>query len=155
MASERRLRLVVILLCAAFAAAGCGKPSPPPLAPVQGRVTIDGKPVPHALVCFYPLFEGFGGEVIAEGISDREGRYSLACPLGQGACVGRHKVTVSDAPTPADTREQSAEAQARLQDHLRGLTNRPIGVIFGSVATTPLEVEVTAGGGGYDLPIAH
>lgn len=134
---------------------GCGKPEPPPRVPVSGVVTIDGKPVPSALVTFYPMFEGFGGELIAEGVSDREGRYSLTCSLGEGACVGKHKVTVSDAPTPDDARDQTLEAQRRLQAFLKTLTNRPIGETFGTLTTTPLELEVTAEGGPYDLRVTH
>lgn len=145
----------VSLAVLAAAASGCGKPEPPPRVPVSGIVTIGGQPVPSALVTFYPMFEGFGGEVIAEGVSDRAGRYTLAGPLGEGACVGRHKVTVSDAPTPADAREQSVEAQRRLQAFLQTLTNRPIGQRFGALATTPLEVEVTAEGGDYDLEVTR
>jgi hypothetical protein len=123
--------------------------------PVSGIVTIDGKPVPSAVVTFYPLFEGFGGEVIAEGVTDVGGRYSLACPLGPGACLGKHKVTVADAPTPEDAREQSVAGQQRMQAFLKSLTNRPIGAKFGTLATSPLEVEVSAGGGSYDLQLTH
>jgi hypothetical protein len=144
-----------LLAATLLVAGGCGDPAPPPLTAVSGTVTIDGKPVPSALVTFYPLFEGFGGEVIAEGITDAQGRYTLACPLGEGGCVGRHKVTVADAPSPDDTREQSVEAQRRMQAFLRTLTNRPIGRAFGTLATTPLEVEVTAEGGDYDLQLTH
>jgi len=154
--SEQRLWNVGILCLAGLVVAGCGKPEPPPRVAVSGLVTIGGKPVPSALVTFYPLFEGFGGEVIAEGITDGDGRYTLACPLGDGCCIGRHKVTVTDAPSPDDAREQSVEAQARMRAFLRSLTNRPIGRDFGTLATTPLEIEVTAAeGSDYDLRLTH
>jgi hypothetical protein len=146
-----RLLLAVI----AITAVGCGKPEPPARMPVSGIVTIDGQPVPSAAVTFYPLFEGFSGEVIAEGVTDGSGRYTLACPLGDGACLGKHKVTVADAPTPDDAREQSVAGQQRMQAFLKSLTNRPIGAKFGTLATSPLEVEVTAGGGSYDLQLTH
>ncbi len=136
-------------------AAGCGKPEPPPRVPVSGVVRIDGQPVPSAVVTFYPSFEGFGGEVIAEAVTDARGRYTLACPLGDGACVGKHKVTVADAPTPDAAREQSVEGQRMLQTFLKSLTNRPIGAKFGTLATSPLEVEVKAAGGDYDLQLTH
>ena len=152
---HRRWLLAVAWLSVAAVMVGCGKPKPPPLALVQGEVTIDGKPVPLALVTFMPTFDGFGGEVIAEGISDENGRYSLVCPLGEGACVGRHKVTVSDAPSPENTRDQSVESQRAFEAFRRQLTTRPIGVAFGSVADTPLEVDVTADGGPYDLKLTH
>jgi hypothetical protein len=152
---QPRRPFVFTALIVAAGLTGCGKPTPPPLAAVQGLVTIDGKPVPLALITFIPLFEGFGGEVIAEGISDENGRYSLTCPLGDGACVGRHRVTVSDAPSPENTRDQSVESQRAFEAFRRSLTNRPIGAAFGSVVDTPLEVEVTAAGSGYDLELTH
>jgi hypothetical protein len=132
-----------LLLFAGLVAVGCGKPEPPARVPVSGVVTIDGK------------FDGFCGEVIAEGVTDASGRYSLACPLGPGACLGKHKVTVSDAPTPEDAREQSVAGQQRMQAFLKTLTNRPIGAKFGTLATSPLEVEVSAAGGTYDLQLTH
>ena len=134
---------------------GCGKPEPPPRVPVSGVVTIGDKPVPSALVTFYPLFEGFGGELIAEGVSDREGRYKVSCSLGDGACIGRHKVTVGDAPTPDDARDQSVAGQRRLKQFMESLTNRPIGEKFGTLATTPLEFDVKAEGGSYDLQLTR
>lgn len=149
------IRSSIFLVLGITAATGCGKPEPPARVPVSGVVTIEGQPVPSALVTFYPSFDGFGGEVIAEGVTDAGGRYTLAGPLGPGACLGKHKVTVADAPTPEDAREQSVAGQQRMQAFIKSLTNRPIGTKFGTLATTPLEVEVTAGAGGYDLPLTH
>ncbi len=150
-----QILLSVVAVAIVWSCGGCGKPEPPPLVPVSGTVTIGGKPVPSAMVTFYPLFEGFGGEVIAEGISDAAGRFTLSCPLGEGVCIGRHKVTVADAPTPDDARDQTVEAQTRMAAFLRSLSNRPIGMKFGSLATSPLELEVTADGGPYDLSLTH
>lgn len=147
--------LRILLPGIAVLVTGCGKPEPPARVPVSGTVTIDGQPVPTAVVTFYPLFEGFGGEVIAEGTTDSSGRYTLTCPLGEGACLGKHKVTVADAPTPDDAREQSVDSQRRMQAFLKSLTNRPIGPKFSTLATSPLELEVTASGGTYDLKLTH
>lgn len=153
--SRRHTWPIAAQIALALLAAGCGEPEPPARVPVTGIVTIDGQPVPSAVVTFYPLFEGFGGELIAEGVTDTGGRYTLACPLGEGACLGKHKVTVADAPTPDGAREQSVEGQRRMQAFLKTLTNRPIGVKFGTLATSPLEVEVTTDGGTHDFPLTH
>ncbi len=146
--------MTALLAAGSLLMGGCGK-TPPPLVPVSGTVMLDGKPVPLAQVTYYPLFAGFGGEVIAEGISDENGRYELACPLGAGACVGRHKVTASDAPSPDQAREQSAEGTAAMRTYLRQLINRPLGTAFATLATTPLEVEVSEEGGPYDLTLTR
>jgi hypothetical protein len=47
------------------------------------------------------------------------------------------------------------ESQRAFEAFRRQLTNRPIGVAFGSVADTPLEVDVTADGGPYNLKLTH
>jgi len=146
--------MTTLLVAGSLVPQGCAK-KPPPVVPVSGTVVLEGKPVPLAQVTYYPLFAGFGGEVIAAGISDENGRYELACPLGEGACVGRHKVTVSDAPSPDQAREQSAEGTAAMRTYLRQLTNRPLGTAFATLATTPLEVEVSEGGGPYDLELTR
>lgn len=135
--------------------AGCSKPAPPPRVPVSGTVTIEGKPLPQAVVTFYPLFEGFGSELVAEGTTDASGRFTLASSLGEGACVGRHRVTVNDAPAPEDARGQTAEAQKRLARHINGLENRPIGSAFQTVGSSPLEIEISEDGSPYELKLSH
>ena len=152
--SRRHTWPIAAQIALALLAAGCREPEPPARVPVTGIVTIEGQPVPSAVVTFYPLFEGFGGEVIAEGVTDASGRYTLDCPLGDGACLGKHKVTVADAPTPDDAREQSVAGQQRMQAFLKTLTNRPIGAKFGTLATSPIEVEVKVGGV-YDFQLTH
>jgi hypothetical protein len=147
--------MAVLVGLSSLIATGCWKRSPPPVVPVSGTVTIEGKPLPSALVTFYPTFEGFGGEIIAEGVSDGQGRYTLTCALGNGACIGRHKVTVANAPMPEDARDQTAAAHAKMRAFQQSLTNRPIGTRFGTLATTPLEVDVQADGGSYDLKLSR
>jgi hypothetical protein len=72
---------------------GCG-PKLPPLGRVHGLVTLDGKPVPNADVCF----------IAADGAAsfactDAEGRYRLSYPIrkgkGAGALIGKHRVVIN------------------------------------------------------------
>jgi hypothetical protein len=85
---------------------GCG-PKLPPLGRVHGLVTLDGKPVPNADVCF----------IAADGASsfactDAQGRYELSYPVRKGkdagALIGKHRVVINtirpndgSLPTPA------------------------------------------------------
>jgi hypothetical protein len=76
---------VAMLLCC-----GCsdGRPS---RVPVSGRVLIDGKPLTHAAVRFYPP----GGRS-SSGKTDGDGRFVLTCyEPSDGALVGNHKVIVA------------------------------------------------------------
>lgn len=74
---------------------GCGASTDgPPLVPVSGTVTLDGKALSGALVTFIPSGQTGGTDV--SGRTDRQGRYELVSPKGRlGAVVGRYKVTVS------------------------------------------------------------
>jgi hypothetical protein len=82
--------LVVSLLLA-----GCGD-SGPEMAPVSGIVTVDGQPVANAAVMFVPE----AGGRPATGLTDAEGKFSLeTLKPGDGALVGKHKVTVTGVKT--------------------------------------------------------
>jgi hypothetical protein len=74
--------------------AGCGR-SGPQMAPVHGRITLDGQPLAGADVRFQPV----GPERPSTGRTDSEGRYELMFKRGQpGAVVGQHTVRIWVSP---------------------------------------------------------
>src|SRR5262249_7030915 len=89
-------------LLAVCCACGRGK-KPPQIVAVEGRVTVAGKPLPKAEVRFYPV-TSFGGEYIAVGETDDEGRYKLTCVGKPGACACENRVTVTEGPLPDNLR---------------------------------------------------
>jgi hypothetical protein len=137
---------------AALALAGCQK-KPPEIVPVSGVVLLNGQPLPHAVVTFTPMIQGFGAEYIATGVTDEKGRFRVACPGKDGAAAGENRVTVEDAPGPEGTRGPGGEAQAAAARYAEGLKNRPIPPAYQSVARTPLAVTVAAGQGEYTLEL--
>jgi len=73
--------------------AGCGDRSQ--VAPVTGRVTLDGRPLEHAEVTFQPD----GSQRPSIGRTDADGRYELAYKRGEpGARVGEHTVRIYVSP---------------------------------------------------------
>jgi hypothetical protein len=151
MKRRRFLLAAGMIFCTVFVE-GCG-PRPPALTPVSGVVKMNGKPVPNALVQFVPSIQGFGGEFIAEGVTDQNGRFELSCTRGKGACVGENLVIVSEGPTPADVRGASAEAQMKATQYFASLTNRPIPEKFCTAAQSPLKVVVTIEQSIYDIDL--
>lgn len=133
----------------------CGKPKPPPIVEVQGRITINGTALPSARIRFMPTFPGFGAEVIAEGVSDADGRFTLTCSGSSGACIGTHRVVVEEGPLPPGTSGESGESQMKMTRYLQGLSNRPIPPQYGNLAQSPLTVEVKAGQTAYDLTLTR
>ena len=81
-------------LCATLSAlvlAGCAE-SGPDVAPVTGRVTLDGQPMVGARLMFQP--EAVGGSP-SYGTTDGEGRYTLGYKRGQpGAMPGWHSIRI-------------------------------------------------------------
>ena len=76
--------LLIVALIGPCALAGCGK-SGPQIAPVHGRVTLDGRPLAKADVTFQPE----GAHRPSTGRTNDDGRYELAYKRGQmGAMVG-------------------------------------------------------------------
>jgi hypothetical protein len=144
--------MVVLAATTFVVVAGCSK-SPPPVVEVTGVLLLDGKPLPHAKVEFIPQLSGFGAETKSMAITDNQGRFTMlyGFQMTPGAVVGPHQVLVTEGPAPADTRSQSAEAQARLTAFQAALKNRPIPPQYGNAGLTPLKVEVKADQKEYKL----
>jgi hypothetical protein len=108
-----RGRLGALLLCAA-AAGGLGgcRPAGPPLLPVEGRVLLDGKPLPvdgtkgrTGYVVFYPdASRGNPSREEPRGEIDAAGNYRVLTGLRPGAPPGWYRVTVgvTEQPNPND-----------------------------------------------------
>jgi hypothetical protein len=75
-------------------AAGCGDR----VAPVSGRVTLDGRPLANAFVTFQPLARGkdINPGPGSAGKTDADGRYTLQVVgrKSKGAIVGPHRVAI-------------------------------------------------------------
>lgn len=85
------MRCNVLLMLLAVACAGCGSPSAgPSTVSVQGTVTLDGKPVEGADVCF------INGQFSSTAKTDAAGVYELA----GGAIPGPNTVYISKLSIP-------------------------------------------------------
>lgn len=93
---DRVSRLVVAIgfICSGCLA-GCGGGSQrPPTYPVEGTVTIGGKPLADATITFRPD-SSENGQRPANGKTDADGRYQLTTfSAGDGAMEGSYRVTV-------------------------------------------------------------
>jgi hypothetical protein len=91
-----------LALAALAFAAGCGKSDRPPLGLVAGTVTLDGQPLPEALVLFTP--DGPGRT--SQAMTDASGKYRLGYLRDiQGANLGRHIVRIMTAFEGSATKE--------------------------------------------------
>lgn len=80
-------------------AVGCSARSGPPIAPVSGKVTVDGQPMADIIVTFEPLTTDASADQRATslGITDAQGRFVLKGGGEQfnGALVGKHRVRLA------------------------------------------------------------
>jgi hypothetical protein len=90
-------RIVAYLACSVILVAcfaGCGKTGPE-LAPVTGRITLDGKPLENADISFQPD----SSKPPSAGRTDANGRYELAYKRGvMGGMVGSNTVRITISP---------------------------------------------------------
>jgi hypothetical protein len=137
---------------AALTLCGCSK-GPPPIVPVEGVVLLNNQPLSNVRVRFAPALQGEGGDYLAEGITDENGRFELTCKGKPGACACENRVMVIEGPMSAKGRGMSATAQAEAAKYLAGLKNRPIPAAYATASKTPLSVTVTAGQTEYKLEL--
>jgi hypothetical protein len=103
-----------------FAGTGCGKDRP---IKVSGVVTLDGKPLPGAIVRFVP--ESGGGRE-ATGTTDSEGSFQLSTyRTNDGALRGSYKITVEvQQGGPQQDPSQMGQGKSikdAMDEHAKGL----------------------------------
>jgi hypothetical protein len=141
------------LLC--LASFGCGGGGPE-LGQVTGQVTMDGEPLPNAVVTFSPV-EGGRSSI---GRSDASGKYELIYLDRKGATLGEHRVSVTSAPDaaapapdiPTDSEEYEKQALGgSLTDYHNASPTESIPTRYNS--ETELKETVTAGANVIDLKL--
>ncbi len=127
------------ILCAVLCSCEAGRDEK--LAPVVGKVTVNGAPLASGAVTFQPDREkGNLTQHIPVGTLGAEGRYELMSATKKGAPLGWYKVAVS-AQEPIDPKNPYAPPK-----HL-------VNPKYSDAATSGLAVEVVANAapGAYDL----
>jgi len=133
---------------------GCGGnkrgANAPALVPVNGTVTLDGKPVSGALVTFIPTGSTRGKG--AYGVTDENGRYELSedgankgAPAGEYRVVCNKWVMPDGSDLPRDSKVAPDEAGAK-EFFPRKYSNE---------AETELKATVSASGGTIDFKLTH
>ena len=155
----KRSRAWVVAALLGLVPAGCSDDGPP-LAPVSGRVTLDGKPLAGKTVKFIPD-PGTPGQG-AGATTDAEGNYALlaarpgATRDTPGTPPGSYRVVVVEPMFPVDLPVQNADDTTPTPAiGLPGPAKRKLEIpaIYTSPETTLLRVEVAKGGGAIHLAL--
>jgi hypothetical protein len=137
---------------------GCQRGSTWNLAPVEGTVTKNGRPLPHIQVLFVADLDAGTQGPQTNGITDKDGHYRLRSGNGEeGAVVGKHRVLVID--LEASVKQQVGRAArgsrqkeiARLppeiarrsRSELKTVADAPrVPPSYGRFSETPLRAEI-------------
>lgn len=135
--------ILFMMLCATLT--GCGGPSVPGLVPLSGVVTLDGKPLPHVTVKFVPMAEGTGANMVAIGVTNKEGEFAVKQLAGEEGCRAcKCKVTIAEGPIPEKLREMGQDGAKKIKAFRGSLKNRPIPQNYQTILSTPLEFIISA-----------
>jgi hypothetical protein len=138
----RYLMFALALGLPLVAATGCQKSHAAPMQkiPVQGTVTLDGKPLEGAEVAFTTsLLSTFTAETAADG--------SFQLAGAPAVCSGPCKVTISKFVMPP-----GKTAQPNLSPQLQG-ARQIIPRRYSDTLYTTLSINVPEGGGKFDFPL--
>jgi hypothetical protein len=148
----RAVPLRGLFVCAFFAfclafPVGCTS-SGPPLHPVEGKATLDGKPMSGGTVSLF--VEGQQGNVSPSGEIRSDGTYTISTNGKPGAPLGKYKVVLAPAlPTGGDP------AQMKQPGAFKPMTIQSLPPKYLDQRSTPLVIEVVANPspGAYDLKL--
>ena len=134
---------VAMLLAVCASVSACGKNETPlgEIAPVSGKVTVDGQAVTAGQVALIPVDSSTntGGSVCA-GQIDATGTYTIFTAGKEGAPIGKYKATVTVSMVPSGaTKMPTAPFNAKYMDQAK--------------STLLIEVKANAAPGAYDLKL--
>lgn len=149
------LSVVVLAVGLSVFFSGCGD-GRPEVAPVSGKVTMNGQPVPMGTIQFWPE----KGRP-ARGTINKDGTYTLTTfEQGDGAVLGKHTVTIEavatadNAPKPKSIEEEIAIYSNPNTPDIGGTRSQtliPPG--YADPKQTPLTAEVKRGENNIDFPL--
>jgi uncharacterized protein YcfL len=86
------LSSIHLVLLTALIIAGCSSKEKIVLVPVEGKLMMNGQPVPLARIEFMPEFKGHGAESNSAATTDENGKFVLLFSSGEAGCaVAKHQ----------------------------------------------------------------
>ena len=168
MGSYGRMAFSCGLLALVATAGGCQRRPTWDLAPVEGTITKDGRPLPHIRVFFVADLDAGTQGPQTSAITDKAGHYRLRTDNGDdGVVVGKHRVLILDLETALMQKGQTArgaeqkvltrlppETVERIKDRRKSTAETPrVPPSYGRFNETPLRVEVQPGPQNLDFDI--
>lgn len=136
------LRIVPVVLIFLLAA-GCGSSEKKiETVPVSGTVTLDGKPLPAALVTLHPT-EGKANPCSAT--SNEQGEFKLSFGSYPGVMPGAYKVTIEYLTKPDGKPIVAEPGMDAMQLKMQGLAIQALPPVYSDLSQTKLTAKVEPG----------
>ncbi|MCA8988065.1 MAG: carboxypeptidase regulatory-like domain-containing protein [Planctomycetaceae bacterium] len=132
-----RFTILTVILLASLGCGG-GASDVPELTPATGTVTLDGAPLADASITF-ELQDAGEGKKSSWGKTDASGKYEMQFGAHKGVRPGKHKVSISKITGDSEDPEKRGDIKESIPDRYN--------------SSTTLTVDVTDGGGPYDLQL--
>lgn len=118
MKKYRLFQVVLLALFVTILTVGCGPRSPFRTEPIDGAITLDGKPLSEALVAMDPIVEETPDAKPAYGKSDSDGNFKITAAngglVGKGTTVGKYRIgVIKEVGTTPLSEEQVKEMNAK------------------------------------------
>jgi hypothetical protein len=147
---QYRVVLAVLVCCMLVFTGGCDSSSGPKVHPVNGKLTIGGKPPSGVTITFHPV--DASGEA-ASGRVDEQGNFKLYSGNQgrEGAAAGKYKVVLTQTSAGTESgnyMKAEKKSGARSSSSGPGVPGMPAATFpkeYMSATTSPKEVEVTSG----------
>ena len=135
----------VLLVCGCFGAAT--------ETTVNGTLIIDAQPLENVLVTFYPAENPDSEKLVASGLTNANGEFTLTRDDGEALAIaiGNYLVTLTEGEVPATV--AASEAPLAEQSYRMSLAHRPLPVVYARHVDTPLKVDVVGGKTIYALEL--
>lgn len=143
----QRPRFAIWLALTAIGTAGCGSSddiaptqglTASDMKPVAGKITLNGKPLEHAVVAFFDK-----NNEASVGESDEEGKYTLRTRDMNGAPAGEYKVAVSYYLAPNGKPQGLAQRSAMVQSEDMMTSKETLPPEYSDLKQTKLRATVT------------
>ncbi|MFN8709688.1 MAG: hypothetical protein ACK526_04450 [Planctomyces sp.] len=109
------MKFLNIVLIALIAVSGCGEAPQIQIVPVQGVITIGGKPAANIMIQFMPDVAMNVPGITSVGVSDEQGRFRLTASDGrEGAMPGTCQVVLADMDEERPAQGEPAGAPSRI-----------------------------------------
>lgn len=143
----------IVSLCTCLCLFGCAGEAVPDLVPVEGTLTLQGKPLANKSLRFVPES---GNGLTGHGNTDKNGKYRLlaivpgAVTDHAGLTPGKYRVVVFEPMAVMETPGASGSGALLIPS----ASGSEIPLDYQSANTTRLFAEVPAAGGKIDLDLA-